>query len=240
MRKAAKRLGLVLAIFAGALVVAVVTTARPGDPELYPPAAGASVQILITHNGYHSGVLLPRPAVAELASRRRYGALIAVTTRFSDYNWLEIGWGEEKFYRYVPTPGSLTPGLALRALFRRGNASVLHVVGAFDPRIAFPRARLAALDLSEAGFDRLIAKVDATFARRDDGFPKELGPGLYGPSLFYRAIGDFHILHVCNHWVADILDAAGVPTSPVLAIVPRGLFLDLSARSGVTPLPQTQ
>jgi len=76
----------------------------------------------------------------------------------------------------------------------------------------------------------LVAKVDATFTRGDDGRPQDLGPGLYGPSLFYRAIGDFHFLHVCNHWVADVLDAAGVPTSPVLAILPQGLFLDLSMR----------
>jgi uncharacterized protein (TIGR02117 family) len=237
MRKLAKRIGLALGIIAAALVVVALATARPGDRALYPPAGASYARILVTHNGYHSGVLLPRAAVAELAGRRGYGALIAVTARFAEYRWLEIGWGEEEFYRNVPAPGSLTLGLALRALFRPGNTSVLHVVGAFDPRIAFPRARMAALDLSEAGFDRLVAKVDATFARGDDGFPQDLGPGLYGPSLFYRAIGDFHILHVCSHWVADVLDAAGVPTSPLLAILPQGLFLDLSVRAGLTPLP---
>jgi uncharacterized protein (TIGR02117 family) len=238
VRKLAKRAGYGLAIIAVALVVAIVATARPGDPRLYPPAAGASrIQILIAHNGYHSGVLLPRTAVAELAGRRGYGALIAVATRFSHYPWLEIGWGEEEFYRYVPTPGSLTVGTAMRALFRPGNPSVLHVVGTIQPRTAFAQAHMAALDLSEEGFDRLVAKVDATFWRGVDGFPLDLGPGIYGPSLFYRAVGDFHALHVCTHWVADILDTAGVPTSPVLAIIPQGLFLDLSVRSGVIALP---
>lgn len=240
MRKLAKRVGYLLATIAVTLVVAIVATARPGDPRLYPPPAGASrIQILIAHNGYHSGVLLPRAAVAELAGRRGYGALIAVATRFSRYPWLEIGWGDEEFYRYVPTPGSLTAGMAMRALFRRGNASVLHVVGTIQPRTAFAQAHMAALDLSEEGFDRLIAKVDATFWRGVGGFPLDLGPGIYGPSLFYRAVGDFHALHVCTHWVADILDVAGVPTSPVLAIIPQGLFLDLSVRSGLIALPPT-
>lgn len=238
MRKLAKRVGLALGVVVAGLVVAIVSTARPGDRRIYPPAPdAASIRILITHNGYHSGVLLPRGALAEIAGRRGYGALIAVAARFSQFPWLEIGWGEEEFYRNVPTPGSLTPGLALRALLRPGNASVLHVVGTFDPRSAFPQARMGALDLSAEGFDRLVAKVDATFARGDDGFPQVLGPGLYGPSLFYRAVGDFHVLHVCTHWVADILDAAGVPTSPVLATVPQGLFLDLSTRSGLAVLP---
>ena len=241
MRKLARRVGVGLAIILGAFVVAVVVTARPGDAALYPPAAGApSVQILISHNGYHSGVLLPREAVAGLASRHGYGALIAVTTRFSAYRWLEIGRGEEAFYREVPTPGAavIHAGVALRALLRPGNPAVLHVVGAYDPRIAFPEAHLAALDLSEPGFERLVAALEASFARDDSGLPQDHGPGLYGPSRFFGAVGSFNVLHVCTRWVADLLDAAGVPTAPVLAVMPQGLFLDLTVRSGLTALPR--
>src|ERR1700722_3461505 len=118
MRKLARRVGLALATLlafsAVALIVATVVTARRGDPALYPPAAGApSVQILLVHNGYHAGLVLPRAAVAKLAGQRGYTAMIAVTTRFGAYGWLEIGWGEEEFYRNVPTPGDLTLGLAL-------------------------------------------------------------------------------------------------------------------------------
>src|SRR6185437_12233299 len=163
MRKAARRIGLALAIMAVAFVVAVVATARRGDPALYPPAANApSVRILLAHNGYHSGVVLPRAAVAKLAGERGHGALIAVTTRFAAYPWLEIGWGDEAFYRHVPTPGDLTLGLALRALFRPDNPSVLHVVGMSDPRAQLVRASMAELDLSPDGFGRLVAKIDAT------------------------------------------------------------------------------
>jgi uncharacterized protein (TIGR02117 family) len=243
MRRLARRVGVGLAIILGALVIAIVATARPGDAALYPPAAGApSIQILISHNGYHSGVLVPREAVAALAGRSGYGALIAVTTRFAAYRWIEIGRGEEAFYREVPTPGAavLHPGVALRALFRPSNAAVLHVVGAYDPRLAFPDAHLAALDLSEPGFARLVARLDASFARDDSGLPQDLGPGLYGPSRFYRAVGTFNAVHVCTRWVADLLDAAGVPTAPVLAVMPQGLFLDLAVRSGLTALPQSR
>ncbi|HEY1540998.1 MAG TPA: DUF2459 domain-containing protein [Xanthobacteraceae bacterium] len=240
MRKAARRIGLALAIIAVVFVVAVVVTARRGDAALYPPAAGApSVRILLVHNGYHSGVVLPRAAVAKLAGERGHGALIAVTTRFADYAWLEIGWGEEEFYRRVPTPRDITFGLALRALFRPDNPSVLHVVGVSDPRAQFAGAPMAELDLSTAGFARLVAKVEATFMRGADGLPHDIGPGLYGPSLFYPAVGHFHIGYVCTNWVADMLDAAGVPTAPVLATLPQGLFFDLSMRAGATMLPRS-
>ncbi len=241
-RRLAKRIGVGLAVILVAFVIAVVATARSGDAALYPPAPDApTVGILVSHNGYHSGVLLPRAAVAALASQRGHGALIAATERFAAYRWIEIGRGEETFYRKVPTPGAavLHPGVMLGALFRPGNAAVLHVVGAFDPRIAFPEAHLAALDLSEAGFARLVAQLDASFARDDAGLPRDLGPGIYGPSRFYGAVGSFNVLHVCTRWVADLLDAAGVPTSPALALMPQGLFLDLAVRSGVTALPRS-
>jgi Protein of unknown function (DUF2459) len=87
--------------------------------------------------------------------------------------------------------------------------------------------------LAETGFERLLGKVNATFAAD----LRDLGPGLYGPSLFYRAVGAFHLFNVCNHWIADLLDAAGVPTAPVLATLPPGLLFDLKWRAGAVPLP---
>ena len=128
--------------------------------------------------------------------------------------------------------------MALRALFRPGNASVLHVVGVSgEPRATFEAAEIVRLPLSPAGLERLLARLEAAFVRNPAEAPVELGPGLYGPSLFYRARDAFSILNVCNHWTADLLDAAGVPTAPVVATLPHGLIWDLRLRSGLKPLP---
>jgi Protein of unknown function (DUF2459) len=51
-------------------------------------------------------------------------------------------------------------------------------------------------------------------------------------------MGNFSIVNVCNHWLARLLDSAGVPTTPVLATLPYGLFLDLRWRAGLTPMPR--
>ena len=73
----------------------------------------------------------------------------------------------------------------------------------------------------------MLDALEASFDKGEGGAaPEPLGPGLYGPSLFYRGIEAFHIFNVCNHWVARLLSAAGVPTAPVLATLPSGLFLD--------------
>jgi len=78
--------------------------------------------------------------------------------------------------------------------------------------------------------ERLVVAV------ADDEAP--LGPGLYGPSLFYRSVEKFYAFNVCNHWVARLLSAAGLPTAPVLATLPQGLFFDLKWRVGLVTLPK--
>jgi uncharacterized protein (TIGR02117 family) len=221
-----------------ALVIATLATTRSGDAALYPPPGSPRVEVFIVANLYHSGIILPRDAVAEAARRRNLSALAAVTARFEKFPRLEFGWGDEGFYTRVPTTAELTTALALRALLRPGNPSVLHVVGLDEhPRKTYPDASMVTLALSEPGFERLAAALDATFARGREGAIEEIGPGLYGPSLFYRAVGTFNLLRVCNHWIANLLDAAGVPTAPVLATMPQGLLWDLSTRAGAVRLP---
>jgi uncharacterized protein (TIGR02117 family) len=229
-----------IGFLAAALIVATIATARFGDASLYPPRPGSPrVEVLVAANLYHSGIVLPREALAEAARRHALPALAAVTARFGAYERLEFGWGDEGFYTRVPTTAELTTALAMRALFRPGNPSVVHVVGlAEHPRRAYPDASVVELALGEDGVARLAAVLDASFARSGrDGTIEELGRGLYGPSLFYRAVGTFNLLRVCNHWIADLLDAAGVPTAPVLATMPQGLLWDLTARAGAVRIP---
>jgi uncharacterized protein (TIGR02117 family) len=223
------------------LAAMTVLTARPADPALWPPAAGApAINIHVVSHGYHSGIIVERAAMAEAAERGGHAALAAVAQRFADYRWLEIGWGDEGFYRSVPDVASLTVRLAVRALFMPGNVSVVHVVGLDrPPRDVFPKSDIIRIPLSDKGFARMLDGLDASFGRGPGRAPLEpLGPGLYGPSLFYRGVDAFHVFNVCNHWVARLLSAAGVPTAPVLATLPPGLFLDLKWRAGLNPLPK--
>jgi uncharacterized protein (TIGR02117 family) len=237
MRRLAAGFGIVLLVASWALVAAAFITARSADPMLWPPRPdGPTIEIVVTSNGYHSGVALPRAALAELASGRGYPALIAVTQRFAAYDWIEFGWGDAEFYRLVPTVNDVSWRLALRALFWPGNTSVLHVVGITgDPARAFVSADLVRVPLSRNGFDQLLAKLDASFNPPQGGALQDLGRGLYGPSLFYPANGTFSVLRVCNHWIDELLGAAGLPTAPVLATLPAGLMLNLRWRAGLAP-----
>lgn len=234
MGRFARRAACLAAALAIALVLAVWLTARPRDPNLYPPPPGeAAVTVRLVAQSWHSGLLLPRDTLARAAEEAGDGALLEVTERFRAYPALEIGWGDAGFYRTVPTLDALDWRLALRALFTPGGRpAVLHVVGvAAEPEAAFPGAGIVTLRLSQAGFRRLAAALGQAITVRDN-HPVVLGPGLYGPSLFYAAEGRFSLLAVCNHWNAGLLAAAGVPVTPLLDTLPQGLALDLAWRAG--------
>ena len=189
---------------------------RPARP---PPKSSSSATATMPGSSFPA-VRSPTPR-AGAASR----ALGDISTRFAAFDRLEIGWGDEGFYREVPTAVSLTVAMAVRALFRPGNR-IRAARGRRQQRSA-RRVRPFRHGADRARRGELCAP--GRQARRDlrpqwAGRPEDLGPGLYGPSLFFRANGTFHVFNVCNHWLADLLDAAGVPTAPVLATLPFGLL----------------
>jgi uncharacterized protein (TIGR02117 family) len=222
-----------------ALLLLTLVTARQADPVLYPPAEGApSVLVHVVSHGWHSGIAAPRDALRASAERQGFGRLVAILDRFASYPFTEIGWGDERFYQETPTTADVNLASALRALFRPGNTAVLHVVGLERAApLVFARSDVLAIRLSEAGFDRLVRFLDASIRPDEAGLPREIGRGLYGPSLFYAATGTFSLLQVCNHWVARGLGEAGLPYAPVLAVHPAGSFADLEWRAGALRLP---
>ncbi len=227
------------AIVLASVASALLATDLPGNPALYPPAPDvATVDLVLVTNGFHTGLVLPRAELADTAGRSGETALAAVSARFEAYPALEFGWGEEQFYRFTPTLAAIEVSRAFRALFLP-NRTVLHVVGlSVSPRAAFPRADLARISLSVEGFGRLTHVLEDTFAHDAEGAAIDVGPGLYGPSRFFRATGRTSVANVCNTWVGRLLNAAGLPDAPLLSIAAAGLLADLRLRSGVALMPR--
>lgn len=229
--KGLRRLALALAGLAATLLALTVWTARPSDPSLYPSSGPNTETVFLVSHGWHSGLVLRRES---LTGEGAGAALRNIATRFRAYDTVEFGWGEARFYRATPTLAAFDWRLALSALFTPGGSDgVIQVVGLARPvRASFPQADIVPVSLSQQGFARLLARLDGGF-RLADGQPADLGPGLYGPSLFYAGEGRFSYSNVCNHWVAGLLNAAGLPITPVLDTHPTGLLSDLRRRAGL-------
>ena len=173
-------------------------TALPADSPATAPCEAQRVFYVVSH-GWHTGVVVNRQDLVDLVP--------GLAQSFGDEKYLEIGWGDARFYQ-SPTG---TFQLALQAILWP-TSTVLHVVGLpVMPQAYFRGSEIVEVTVPEAGYERLLMYIARGFTRTADNDVIRLGPGLYGKSGFYRAEGTFHAFNTCNTWVAKAIAESGYP-----------------------------
>ena len=163
-------------------------------------------EILLLSNPIHTDIALPvDDDLRRVFSQLQEGG-IAVNHPAAAY--LVFGWGGRSFYIQTPTWADLKPMPVLRSF--TVDRSVMHV----DVTGDFPAdfAGVQRLRISEAGYQRLVSGIGASF-RRDNGNVRVI-PGV-SYSLtdgFFEANGWFNALAGCNTWSAATLRQAGIRT----------------------------
>lgn len=175
--------------------------------------------ITIVGHGWHTGIILETSDI----SREQWPEI----GQFSNRRFVEVGWGDEGFYR---SP-KITLPLIMKAV-TIPTPTVLHVVG-FDPtpQQVFPASDLIEIELKEDEFRNLCRFIHDSYAHDAAGQPIVLGPGLYGGSYFYRAKGNYYYPNTCNVWTAKALKSAGKFMIPTLATT-AGAMLSQAKRHG--------
>lgn len=210
-----------------ALLVATLATARAGDPRLYPAPKGEGVTLYLIDNGFHTDLAIPRALVMVHG-----GPIARATALTTDDPWVMVGWGDARFYE--EEGASFERALdAVRALFAPGNRSVVHLEGVPESPPRAWREGVHPITVSKAGLAALLARADRSFTLGPDGAPLR-SPALREPDeMFFESGERFSLFHLCNHWTAQALNAAGLPVTPVLDTLPAGLILDLKLRAGL-------
>ena len=158
-----------------------------------------SKSFYIVNHGLHTGIAVKRHDLAEIVP--------SLETDMHSGEYLEVGWGDERFYQ-APTA---TAGLAIRAMLWP-TASVLHLVAIPEsPQRTFPKLEILEISVPGSGYRKLLQYIADTFERTSDDHITRLGPGLYGNSNFYKATGSFHTFNTCNTWVARAIETTGYP-----------------------------
>lgn len=172
----------------------------------------SALTIYLVSHGWHVGIVVKRVDLPDDVRLVHQG--------FSNADYLEIGWGDRDFYQ-TPRPHL---GIALKAIFLP-TPSVLHIV-AFNDSVAayFPHSEIIMIRLSDAGFQRLIRYIAASYERDSVGNLIPSGAGLYGVSQFYRSQETYHLFRTCNVWTARALYTTGCPVRPFLAITGDSLM----------------
>ncbi|MDP3803909.1 DUF2459 domain-containing protein [Brevundimonas sp.] len=202
-----------LAVGGLAVVAAVWTWTAPGDPALWPAGADAAgVEVHLLDNGFHTDLAVPRRFL-----EARPGPLAEAVRSLAPGDWILIGWGDAKFYvDQSPMENRLPDGL--RAFFRPGNASVIMLDPAQrDPRAAFAPGARRTLRLSGAGFEAMADHIQNSM-ELTDGRPRIAAARADDDARFFASREHFSIGHLCNHWSAGVLNAAGLPVRPVRSV----------------------
>lgn len=206
-------------VAAVALAVCACATRRA---TIVPPRAEPTLTIYIVSHGWHTGIVVRRADIP--------AGLWPEAEDFPAADHIEVGWGDRDYYP-APDPGLR---LLLKAAFG-ASPSVLHAAGFRGPPEAeFPESEIVALTLSRRDLERLARYVHDAYDRGGERRAPRLGPGLYGDSHFYPAVGTFHLFRDCNVWTARALRAAGLPVND--AITKRGLMSQVR-RLGVVVAP---
>jgi uncharacterized protein (TIGR02117 family) len=167
-------------------------------PNVVQPSAGDCVELHLYSNGYHSDIGAPASIFPDDHPLR---ALYPEAESFL------IGWGDQAFYYSDGTD----LWIGLDALVPP-SASVFHVAYNAGPASAYlgPNDDTA-IAVSGEGAARFVDFIDRYLVVDAQGEPVRTSNGkVVGRSAFLRSRGSFHLLQVCNQWMARALRAAGV------------------------------
>jgi uncharacterized protein (TIGR02117 family) len=164
---------------------------------LFSPVQAATLHVV--NHGWHTGLVIRRGDIPE--------GLWPEHRQAPPGEYLEIGWGERRFYQ------TRDPSL-LQALTAAlwPSPSVLHLVGFNGPVTRrYPPGQIIVLQVDAAGMARLAQYIADAYERDAEGGIKRMGRGLYGDSRFFAGREKFHLLNTCNVWTARALRLAGCP-----------------------------
>lgn len=173
----------------GTLPKAVMsTTNNVSDPD---------IKVCVVSHGWHSGIIIAAKDLNEL--------MPALSRRFENAKYYEIGWGDSGFY----LASKFTIQIVVRAVFWPSK-SVVHVV-AFDeePSQYFSLSELEEFQVAESDYFNLLSFIKSSLLRSDTEETSSLGRGIYGNSEFFKGTGRYHLFNTCNKWTAKGLVSAG-------------------------------
>jgi uncharacterized protein (TIGR02117 family) len=136
-----------------------------------------------------------------------------------DYRYLQMGWGDRKWYIGTPSWDQMNYSDIVRVLFSPGNRSVMHLQG-FLTLPSDPNVTLRCVGVDRSEYFNFVKFVKASFQHDANGKPIHLKFGTADNSGFYEATGYYSVLKTCNTWSAEALDSVHVPTPLWSAIAP--------------------
>lgn len=162
-----------------------------------------SQQMYVVSQGWHSGVVVPAGCIPD--------SLWPASHDFSDYAFLQIGWGDKDFYQnrgfnlWYGTKAVVWP-----------TSSALQVMGLRQiTNLQYYADQTVSLEISREGYTRLCAFLQNQFQQNDSSRFVPLEEGLYQNSRFFLGSQSYYFPKNSNVWTARALKEAGIDITPI-------------------------
>ncbi|MEK6478655.1 DUF2459 domain-containing protein [Catalinimonas sp. 4WD22] len=162
-----------------------------------------SQQIYVVSQGWHSGLVIPSSCIADSLWPEKHD--------FSEYEHIQIGWGDKDFYQ--------NPGFSLwygaKAILWP-TKSALQVLGLRQlSNLQYYANETVSLQISQADYSSLCEFLRTEFQLSDSAKFIPLKEGLYRNSHFFLGDKSYYFPKNSNVWTARALKQAGFDLNPI-------------------------
>ncbi|KAB2841727.1 MAG: DUF2459 domain-containing protein [Melioribacteraceae bacterium] len=177
----------------------------------------SGVSVYLVKNNLHTGILF---SVSEKLIEN-----IPAVKNFSDYNFVDIGWGDEDFYQH-PDPDIL---LGAKAILVPTN-SVIRIEGKNSEinKIAERSDFCIKFNLTDEQLKKLCEFINFSFLKDEHKNFIATSQNDNNRIIFYKSGLKYHLFNTCNTWIAEAFENSGFDVSSSGVITAENLFEELS------------
>ncbi|WP_277481173.1 DUF2459 domain-containing protein [Catalinimonas alkaloidigena] len=160
-------------------------------------------QIYVVSQGWHSGLVVPSSCIADSLWPEKHD--------YSEYEHIQIGWGDKDFYQ---NPGFSIWYGAKAVLWP--TKSALQVLGLHQlSNLQYYANETVLLQASQAQYTSLCKFLLTQFQQNDSARFIPLKEGLYQNSHFFLGEQSYYFPKNSNVWTASALKHAGFDLTPI-------------------------
>lgn len=187
-----------------------------GDP------ANDSKTFYVINYSWHTGFILEWD---ELLAEK-----IPAAASLKEYQFVDIGWGDEEFYQ---TPG-IDYYLAAKAVLIPTSSAVRIAGYKFDLELIKTMSDyLVEFKVGRKEYLKLLNFIDDSFEKNETEELFLLSESSNGRIKFFASHRYYHLFNTCNTWIAEGLNRAGLNVRTSLVVQSEDLFEEIKTIGNV-------
>jgi uncharacterized protein (TIGR02117 family) len=182
------------------------------------------ITVYVVQQAWHTGIVLPVNKINP--------EIWPEVSTFEDKQYVDVSWGDEKFYQASGSPVLLA---ARAMLWPTQSVMQIYPFSLAISSAYTSEARLLELELNKQQFDGLTFFFSSSLIRDESNAP--VASEMYGKSrYFFLSKRKYHLFRTCNTWVALAFKQAGLGNRRCCVLNANQLFRRIKAGQDGTKL----